>query len=129
MAPICVWIFGDDQTSLPFEMYEFIRSSKRFWVPSAVPCESWPGLMRTMRASYMEVSDSNSLTSVLFLSESNSTRSHAPPAAITELAIGIESMRLPSGPLSEPPLVAPGTLNWTTASLYLAPAGDSRSVL
>ena len=56
-------------------------------------------------------------------------RSHAPPAAITELAIGIESMRLPSGPLSEPPFFAPGTLNCTTASLYLAPGGDGRSVL
>ena len=54
-------------------------------------------------------------------------RSHAPPAAITLFAIGMESMRLPSGPLSEPPFLAPGTLNCTTHSLYLASAGDSPS--
>ena len=35
----------------------------------------------------------------------------------------------PSGPLSEPPFLAPGTLNWTTASLYFAFGGDARSVL
>ena len=57
------------------------------------------------------------------------TMSHAPPALITPFAIGIESMRFPSGPLSEPPFGWPGTLNWTTQSLYLAPAGESISVL
>ena len=33
-------------------------------------------------------------------------------------------MRLPSGPLSEPPFLAPGTLNCTTASLNLALGSD-----
>ena len=85
--------------------------------------------MRTIKASYFAVSSVNSTTSVLFFSESKRMRSHAPPAAITPFAIGIESMRLPSGPLSEPPFFAPGTLNCTTQSLNSAPAGDSRSVL
>merc|ERR1711995_31520 len=112
-------------------MYAFIRSSNIFCVPSGVPCESWPGLMRTMSASY---ADDFSLKAAVFaaaspMDESYSSSSHAPPALITELAIGIESTRLPSGPLSEPPFLAPGTTNCTTASLYLAPAGDSRSVL
>ena len=31
--------------------------------------------------------------------------------------------------LSEPPFLAPATLNWTTASLYLASAGDGWRVL
>ena len=85
--------------------------------------------MRTISASYFDVSDSNSAVSLTFFSESYSTSSHAPPAAITPLAIGMESTRLPSGPLSEPPFFAPGTLNCTTHSLNFASAGDSRSVL
>ena len=43
-----------------------MRSSKRCCMPSVVPCESWPGLIRTMSASYLEVSASNSATSVVF---------------------------------------------------------------
>merc|ERR1712185_641124 len=84
-----------------------------------------------MSASYLDALAANVavFSAAVAPDESYRSRSHAPPAAITLLAIGIESMRLPSGPLSEPPFGAPGTLNCTTASLYLASAGDSRSVL
>merc|ERR1719424_502745 len=75
-----------------------------------------------MSASYLAVF----ATKAAWSSASYRMRSHAPPAAMTPLAIGIESMRLPSGPLSEPPFLAPGTLNWTTQSLYAASGGDGR---
>ena len=37
LAPICVWILGDDHTSQPFAMYSFMRSSNIACVPSGVP--------------------------------------------------------------------------------------------
>ena len=55
--------------------------------------------------------------------------SQAPPALMTPLAMGMESMRFPSGPLSVPPFFAPGTLNWTTASFLQLPSGEGSSVL
>merc|ERR1740138_1953712 len=84
-----------------------------------------------MSASYADAVAANAATHAAASPtvESKRSRSHAPPALMTELAIGIESTRLPSGPLSDPPFFAPATLNCTTHSLNLASAGASRSVL
>merc|ERR1712185_625356 len=84
-----------------------------------------------MSASYLDALAANVavFSAAVAPDESYRSRSHAPPAAITLLAIGIESMRLPSGPLSEPPFGAPGTLNCTTASRYLGASGEARRPL
>ena len=102
-----------------------MSASKRACVPGRVPCDSWPGLIRTMSASYLPIALANSSCFV-----SKYLRiSQEPPALITPLAIGIESMRWPLGPLSVPPFLAPGTLNSTTQALTVAPAGDGSRVL
>ena len=56
LAPIFCWTPGDDQTGLPLPTNAFIVASNLAWTPSTPGIwDSWPGLMRTMSASYFSI--------------------------------------------------------------------------